>query len=419
MLLRLEAQIDADGWDQPTRLFGIPTPAWAEADLAEHGVDLDRLRDMLATPEGRRALRDAGATGLDDGAVPDDPDGAAATTFVVTQLGETTGQPVETIWGYTAPPHIAAVVLAYEGWQAPTTGPAPSKHPERTEFRSLRMVTRSGHEFALLRARGNDPVPVPAAAQRGILYDLLRRVAGAPDHPPDPDIPCLTPAQYLATHAVTQPLMLLLATAGTPVDYAEMRASGLDPDTLIDMHDMFRDMAEAAQGQSPEALSLFAVELLVQHLTAAAWAATDHGRHGVPKPYARTLRDVSDGRVRLRDLDLERHLEVLRGIGADLTWAQVQGGKHSAPLMPEGFPGDAGWAGERLAGEWVATRAVQLPQIPKLMMIAHSLSVQAAQVIGSLLLNSGWATFDADELAATLARVAEHAANKAAEQTDE
>lgn len=176
--------------------------------------------------------------------VEPDPEGdPRAFAFGFRTLDE--GQhPLEVLLGFVAPPAWTALGVVCFGWAAPgevdesrhsTSGPRPSRHPERVRVRVTTIVDRRGRERATAALEDGTVVDEPGS---GTVTDALRRALGVPTSPPPVGTEELFAAIWLGElaaadrplawteAALLHPAMKLLATGFPKPQPEELIACG-------------------------------------------------------------------------------------------------------------------------------------------------------------------------------------------------
>lgn len=323
VLTQLEADVDEGGWDQPAQLFGVSSAATTQAILAEQGVT--DLGQLLGSP----------------------PD-AVSVGYAIAHLGVVGGHPVQSLWGQTAPPGTAAVVLVTEVWATPESGQGdhvgpPSTHPHRRELRSALAVTSAGATHVLQRVRGAEPeFADPVAGQyTGLLVDVLARVVGAP----------VTPSVFRPGHLLGRRVLTSVVTIAALAD------PGIALQTLPEESRPFAvalrsDLDGLDPADRREALVAVVFSGTLTAIATLVAQVVDGGNAGV----AENLRTVlADGGSSADRKELAAAFADAAAATADLTWARLAGTRFGDTL-PEPLASGVQWAGEDLAGLYAEHR---------------------------------------------------------------
>lgn len=186
VVVRIESEMDAHGWDAPPTLWELRTVDIDElgpivdvlaADEPTESISLDELREKLASPDTLRSDGPALAAMV----------GAMASAFSLSLVECIESHPFDAMVGYVADADVVAVALCNEGWDYPERlhaelaagaelGP-PSSYPDRRELRQVTVVWRDGTEAMVIRHRGTDP-EVHSLSTGGTM-DVHGRVPGA------------------------------------------------------------------------------------------------------------------------------------------------------------------------------------------------------------------------------------------------
>lgn len=356
----IESDLEAAGWDQPAQLLAVSNPVETEASA---GPEFLRHvgRNLTTPPPG------AGADSLDLDAI----------AYSVGTLGEVDGNPVTALWGVSAPPGAAALLLTFEGWSVPHLPDAagnplpdddaslpPSQHPRRQESRHVTMITRSGAVYSVTRTRGDDRVD-EVSTPGGLLVEVLRRCLGLPTDPAP-----TTPADLLGRVAVNSAFTAVTGLAeGAPSENPDQRELRRLLNELT--HDQRTRMLTEGLFSATRGAARNLVTQLIEH-GALAWP------DGPP-----------DGELDIPESLREDTSLVRAARAADrLTFAQVVAAL--GPLLPpEVTAADPGWADEGILARRLCWR--EWPSQPEVLAEARHRLGDVART-EELLVHLGWAS---------------------------
>lgn len=293
-------QVDADGWDQPARLFAILNPVASAASIT---LDADM----------------------------------SGTAYRIVELPLDGSNPTVALMGLDLPDDVAGLIVCAEMWAsgAPEHAGQPSSDPARIEARLTQAVSRNDESWFTLTPREPSHAATLALAGLpdrldGLMTDMMRRALGrtvtGPQRPP---------SHLLATHAMLMAARVLEA----------MTIDSADPDSMVN--------ALLKDGALPDDAA--------EHVTAVtrsmvAWQASGHGCNA-PEPARELLDALGTGERIPASLSREEAalLEAVISDLAHLTWVELDKDENARAMLPAELEGafDAAWCGEVLAGRTV------------------------------------------------------------------
>lgn len=338
LLLGIEESIHAKGWDQPSRLFAVLNPTDTEALTGIDASNLWQHRDQL-TP----------MLPSDNDAPAEPGEGTFSTAYAVAELAEVSGTPVDTLWGYQAPPQAAALILAFEGWSVPprfagkpesdpVPGMRPSQRPDRVEMRGVHMLTRDGESYVIHRSRGHEPEHDGGQQAEGALVDVLKCCLGVATKPaPDDAV-----ADYLG-RLLLERVLTFCQSVREP-----LRADqGLPQDTVAASRAWAAELDAMTQDERDQAMSAMSLTAITTATAVLCWMVSNHGAGPaleLPKPQRKLLKACTQRRPEGDELEVLFHT-ALRA--TELCLHDLVAAKKFSPVIGDNLDfSDPYWADE-------------------------------------------------------------------------
>lgn len=329
VLLRLEANAEASGWDQPHQVYAV------------YGNDI--TRDAFA----KMGLRPP----VEPGEVPP-PRNALDRMISMRHLASFTEHPIERLWGMTMPDDADAALIITENWVDAELDPDSEvplvQHPKdssRPEIRFVTLVHRTGVTHSVYRLRGHEPEVQPTESSLcGLVPMLLARTLGLP-------------TGTTSLPATAGDVLARIVASRLVADLSTLDDGTADPKFAAEIRAQKRHFYDIAAS-----VNLPDLEGAV-HIADAAWfmrhtlrrmadliaSATANGRE-LPRQMNRDTRDALREAASPRDLPVD-HMDRLMAAArvlADMDVQDVLSLPGIRALLPDWMRGRCGWADDAL-----------------------------------------------------------------------